>query len=193
MNIQIGSREILKRLFLILSTLLICFFGCSYHPHIIIETNLGSIEIELDGENAPKHTANFIKLVNEQYLVGTTFHRVIPGQIIQGGDPNSKDDDKKNDGLGGPAYTIDAEFKLKHLKWSIASARKSDQVNPEKKSSGSQFYICLRDLPQLDKLGYSVFGKVVDGFEIVEKISKVKRDRADNPLRRIVMERIYEK
>lgn len=179
--------------FIIIIVFAILLISCSYNPVVVIETNMGSIEIELDGENAPKHTENFIKLVNEQYLVGTTFHRVIPDGIIQGGDPNSKDADKGNDGLGGPDYTIEAEFNLKHLKWSVASARKSDKVNPEKRSNGSQFYICLRDLPQLDKLGYSVFGKVVKGFEVVEKISKTKRDRADNPRRRIVMERVYEK
>lgn len=182
-----------KLLLSFLSIILIIITSCSYKPHIVIETNLGSIEIELDGDNAPEHTDNFIKLVNEQFYVGTTFHRVIPGQIIQGGDPNSKDMDKSNDGLGGPGYTIEAEFKLKHKKWSVAAARQGDQVNPEKRSSGSQFYICLNDLPVLDDLGYTVFGKVIDGFKVVEKISKVKRDARDNPLRRIVMERVYEK
>lgn len=167
--------------------------SCNFNPVVVIVTNKGNIEIELDVENAPGHTENFIKLVNEQFYVGTTFHRVIPDGIIQGGDPNSKDIDKSNDGLGGPGYTLEAEFKLLHLKWSVAAARQGDHVNPQKKSNGSQFYICLKDLPGLDQAGYSVFGKVIYGFETVEKISKVKKDAMDNPIRRIEIERIYEK
>jgi peptidylprolyl isomerase/peptidyl-prolyl cis-trans isomerase B (cyclophilin B) len=180
------------RIFVLILSL-VFLFSCNFNPVIVIVTNKGNIEIELDNENAPGHTKNFIKLVNEQFYVGTTFHRVIPGGIIQGGDPNSKDMDKTNDGLGGPGYTLEAEFKRPHLKWSVAAARQGDQVNPQKRSNGSQFYICLKDLPGLDQAGYSVFGKVVNGFEIVEKISKVKKDAMDNPIRRIVIERIYEK
>ena len=171
----------------------ILLYSCNFNPIIVIVTNKGNIELELDAENAPKHTENFVKLVNEQFYVGTTFHRVIPEGIIQAGDPNSKDSDKSNDGLGGPGYTVEPEFKLPHLKWSVAAARQGDHVNPQKKSNGSQFYICLKDLPGLDQAGYSVFGKVIHGFDIVEKISKVKRDKNDNPNRRIVIERIYEK
>jgi len=172
---------------------IIILASCNFNPIVVIITNKGEIEIELDAENAPIHTENFLKLVNEQFYVGTTFHRVIPDGIIQGGDPKSKDRDKSNDGLGGPGYTLDPEFGQLHLKWSVAAARQGDQVNPEKKSNGSQFYICLRNLPMLDKSGYSVFGKVVAGFETVEKISKVKRDANDNPNRTIVIERVYEK
>jgi len=157
---------------------------------VIIETNMGKIEIELDKENAPKHTQNFKKLVKEQFYVGTTFHRVIPGMMIQGGDPNSKDNDKGNDGTGGPEYQIDAEINLSHVKGAVAAARRGDQVNPERKSNGSQFYICVDGLTQLDG-AYSVFGKVVSGMEIAEKISRVKADKLDNPLRRIVMEKVY--
>ena len=167
--------------------------NCSYNPVVVIVTNKGNIELELNAEKTPNHTENFMKLLNEQFYVGTTFHRVIPNGIIQGGDPNSKDRDKSNDGLGGPGYTVDAEFGLPHLKWSVAAARQGDQVNPEKKSNGSQFYICLRDLPMLDKAGYTVFGKVVAGFETIEKIANVSRDARDNPKNRVVMERLYEK
>jgi cyclophilin family peptidyl-prolyl cis-trans isomerase len=187
-----GKEKTMVKYFIILvfTTLIV---SCSYNPVVVIVTNKGEIEIELDAEKTPKHTENFIKLVNEQFYVSTTFHRVIPDGIIQGGDPKSKDRDKTNDGSGGPGYTLDPEFGPLHLKWSVAAARQGDQVNPEKKSNGSQFYICLRDLPMLDKAGYTVFGKVVKGFETVEKISKVKRDANDNPNRRIVFERVYEK
>jgi cyclophilin family peptidyl-prolyl cis-trans isomerase len=155
-------------------------------------TNMGEIVIELNSKEAPKHTENFLKLVNEGFYVGTLFHRVVPGQIIQGGDPLSKDTDPRNDGTGGPGYTIDAEINLPHVRGSIASARLGDQVNPLKESSGSQFYICIRNLPQLDKLGYTVFGKVVSGMETVDKIGKLKIDRMQRPNRRVVIERIYE-
>jgi len=167
--------------------------ACKNNPHVVIKTNMGEIEIELNGDEAPKHVENFIKLVDQQFYTGTTFHRIIPGFVIQGGDPFSKDKDRSNDGRGGPGYMIDAEIKLKHERGSVASARLPDQVNPERKSNGSQFYICLQDLPQLDNGGYTVFGKVVKGMEIVDKIAKVKTDRLDNPLRRIVMEQVYEK
>ena len=167
------------------------YFACSQNPTVVMVTTMGEIEIELDSEKAPKHTENFVKLVNDGFYVGTVFHRVVPGQIIQGGDPLSKDTDPNNDGRGGPGYTIDAEFGLKHLRGSIAAARLPDQVNPEKKSSGSQFYICIRSLPQLDRGGYTVFGNVVRGMETVDKIGRLKIDARQKPNRRVVIERIY--
>jgi peptidyl-prolyl cis-trans isomerase B (cyclophilin B) len=86
---------------------------------------------------------------------------------------------------------IDAEFTLTHQRGSIAAARMGDHVNPQKKSNGSQFYICIRSLPQLDKMGYSVFGKVVSGMETVDKIGRLKIDARQKPNRRVVIERIY--
>jgi len=183
--------KILRLIILLFS--LVILVSCNFNPVVVIVTNKGEIEIELDAENTPAHTENFVKLVRDQFYVGSTFHRVIPDGIIQGGDPNSKDNDKSNDGLGGPGYTVDPEFGQPHLKWSVAAARQGDHVNPEKRSNGSQFYICLRDLPGLDSAGYTIFGKVIKGFETVLKISKVKRDVNDNPHRRIVIERAYEK
>jgi cyclophilin family peptidyl-prolyl cis-trans isomerase len=167
------------------------YLNCSYNPHVVIVTNLGEIEIELYMDQTPKHAENFVKLVNEGFYVGTTFHRVVPGTLIQGGDPRSKDSDPNNDGTGGPGYKIDAEIKLPHLRGTIAAARLSDQINPQKQSNGSQFYICIRDLPQLDKAGYTVFGKVISGMETVDKIGKLKIDGRQRPNRRIVMERVY--
>jgi len=131
-------------------------------------------------------------LVDNGLYTGTLFHRVVPGAIIQGGDPLSKDNDPSNDGTGGPGYTLDAEIKLPHHRGSVASARLDDKVNPKKESSGSQFYICLRDLPQLDKLGYTVFGKVIRGMETADKIGSLKIDAGQRPNRRVVIERIYE-
>ena len=177
---------------LLISTMgLLTLGGCTHNPHVVIVTNLGEIELELNAAEAPAHVDNFVKLVESGFYNGTTFHRVVKGFVIQGGDPNSKDTDPNNDGTGGPGYTIPAEIKLPHKKGSLAAARLPDQMNPQKASSGSQFYICLQDLPQLDAAGYTVFGKVVGGMETVEKIGRLKTDQRERPLRRVVMERVY--
>lgn len=107
-----------------------------------IDTSYGRMVVGLY-DDTPKHRDNFEKLVEDGFYDGTTFHRVIAGFMIQGGDPNSKDDDPMNDGQGGPGYQIDAEIKpnLYHVRGALAAARQGDQVNPERKSSGSQFYI----------------------------------------------------
>jgi len=166
--------------------------SCTEDPRVIMVTNMGEIEIQLNAEGAPKHTENFIKLVNEGFYTGTVFHRVVPGVLIQGGDPLSKDTNPSNDGTGGPGYEIEAEIKLPHLRGSLAAARRGDQVNPKQESSGSQFYLCLKSLPQLDKGGYTVFGKVVRGMETVDKIGRLKIDARQRPNRRVVIERIYQ-
>ncbi len=155
----------------------------------ILSTKFGDIELYLYDET-PLHKANFIKLVNEKYYDGTTFHRIIPNFMIQGGDINSKDNDPGNDGMGGPGYTIPAEFKdhLKHHKGALAAARMGDNVNPKKESNGSQFYIVQNDngAPFLDG-NYTVFGKVLSGLDVVDKIAEQPRDRKDRPLEDIKM------
>jgi len=107
-----------------------------------IETRLGTMIVGLY-DQTPRHRDNFRTLVEEGFYNGTSFHRVIAGFMAQGGDPNSKDDDPMNDGQGGPGYTIEAEFRdgLFHRKGALSAARQGDQVNPERRSSGSQFYI----------------------------------------------------
>jgi cyclophilin family peptidyl-prolyl cis-trans isomerase len=181
-----------RRIFLAFTTGLM-LIGCSANPHVVIRTRLGEIELELLKHSAPRHVDNFIKLVEQRFYVGTTFHRVIPGFIIQGGDPLSKDPDRSNDGTGGPGYTLEAEIKLPNIRGGVAAARLPDQVNPTRRSSGSQFYICLKDLPALDRGGYTVFGRVVRGMDVVEKIASVPRDDADNPFNPVVMEQVYSK
>ena len=181
----------MKKIILILPVLLIVLAACSRKPHVVLVTQMGEIEIELDDASAPKHSENYLKLIEQQFYVGTTFHRVIPGNLIQGGDPNSRDSNRNNDGLGGPGYTIESEIKLPHKRGSVGAARLSDQVNPKRRSSGSQFYICLADMPQLDRGGYTVFGRVVRGMDVAEKIAGVKRDARDNPIRRVVIEQVY--
>ncbi|MEO0074503.1 MAG: peptidylprolyl isomerase [candidate division WOR-3 bacterium] len=147
---------------------------------------LGKIKIKLYTKEAPKTTENFIKLVNQGFYNGLTFHRVIPGFVIQGGDP-------KGDGTGGPGYTIPAEINanLKHIRGAVATARLSDQVNPTKASSGSQFYICHAPAPHLDG-NYTIFGMVVEGMDVVDKIALVKTTPGNNkPIVPVVMEKVY--
>jgi cyclophilin family peptidyl-prolyl cis-trans isomerase len=142
----------------------------------VLETVLGTIVIKFAEADAPKTVANFKKLVKTGFYDGTCFHRVIPGFMIQGGDPNSKDADPNNDGIGGPGYTVPAEIKLHHLRGSVATARQSDQVNPDRASSGSQFFIDVAAQPSLDAGGYTVFGTVISGMDAVDKICAFSDD-----------------
>lgn len=142
-------------------------FGCGQSDKMTvakIETEKGMITCILYQEYAPKHCQNFIKLVNDGFYDGLTFHRVVPDFVIQGGDP-------KGDGTGGPGYTVPAEIKLRHTPGAMAMARKPDHINPQRESSGSQFYICLQAQPQLDGQ-YSVFGQTIEGMDVVQKIEK---------------------
>lgn len=156
---------------------------------VVLKTSMGDIEIELFEKEAPKHVANFKKLVNSGFYEGTTFHRVIPGFMIQGGDPNSKDNDRSNDGQGGPGYTVPAEINAKHVKGSLAGARMGDQVNPKRESSGSQFYIVTGEASHLDGQ-YTVYGKVIKGLDIALKIENVKRDAMDNPIDKVTIKKV---
>jgi len=152
----------------------------------VIETKLGTIVFEFYDKDAPKTVANFTKLAGEKFYDSTTFHRVIPNFMIQGGDPNSKDDDRSNDGMGGPGYTIEAEIKHPHKRGSVATARLGDQVNPKKESSGSQFFINVKDNDFLND-NYTVFGNVISGMDVVDEIVKAPRDARDNPNEKIEM------
>ena len=154
-----------------------------------IETRFGNIEIRFFPEIAPNHVNNFIELSKKGFYDGTTFHRVIPGFMIQGGDPNSKNPDRSSHGMGGPGYTIKAEFNTRpHKRGTLSMARSS---NPD--SAGSQFFICVADSSFLDKQ-YTVFGEVISGMEVVDKIVSQPRDRKDNPTERVDMKiKIVEK
>ena len=109
--------------------------------------------------------------------------------MIQGGDPNSKGDDRSKDGLGGPGYTIDAEIGLTHDRGVIAAARLGDAVNPARKSNGSQFYITVAPTTFLDGQ-YTVFGKIVKGMDVVDKIAAVPRDSNDNPIQKVLIKNV---
>ncbi|MCP9472053.1 MAG: peptidylprolyl isomerase [Nitrospira sp.] len=143
---------------------------------------MGEIVLRFFPDVAPGHVSNFLKLAREGFYNGTTFHRVIPGFMIQGGDPNSKKSDRSLHGMGGPGYTIKAEFNSKpHRRGIVSMARSND---PD--SAGSQFFICVADSNFLD-WQYTVFGEVVSGMDVVDKVVSMKRDGRDNPLERAEM------
>ncbi len=154
-----------------------------------IETKFGNIELKFFPEVAPNHVKNFIDLSTKGFYDGSTFHRVIPGFMIQGGDPNSKNPDRSTHGMGGPGYALKAEFNDKpHKRGRLSMAR---AAHPD--SAGSQFFICVADAFFLDKQ-YTVFGEVASGMEVADKIVAQQRDKTDNPLDRIEMKlKIVEK
>lgn len=185
---------------------------------VLIETPFGNIKAKLYN-STPQHRDNFIKLANEGFYDGTLFHRVIDGFMIQGGDPNSKTAQPGQPlGTGGPGYTIPAEIGAKHFRGAIAAARTGGPSNPEKRSSGSQFYIVnagqtpqnaaiinqkqnqgvvysqaeidfynqVGGYPGLDG-DYTVFGQVVEGMDVVDKIAKVEKDQRDRPTNDVKM------
>jgi len=129
-----------------------------------IVTEKGDIVVELDPDAAPRTVNNFVFLAREGFYDGLTFHRVEPNFVVQGGDPLGS-------GRGGPGYTVPAEIELEHAKGAIAMARQGDNVNPERASSGSQFYITLEETPHLDG-AYTVFGQTVEGMDVVESIAQ---------------------
>ena len=143
---------------------------------VLMKTSMGDMKIKLYNET-PLHRDNFIKLVTEKYYDGLLFHRVIKDFMIQGGDPDSKGAPaSKFLGNGGPNYTIPAEIlpEIKHKKGSLAAARDN---NPERKSSGSQFYIVHGAASHLDG-AYTVYGELIEGFDVLDKIASVEVDKA---------------
>ena len=150
----------------------------------VIETSKGEIEIEFLPDKAPDHVKNFLKLAGEGFYDGTTFHRVIPGFMIQGGCPNTKDPGGASGpaGTGGPGYNIDAEFSdTTHARGVVSMARSQDP-----NSAGSQFFIWVSDSTFLDGQ-YSAFGRVVRGMEVADAIVSSPRDPRDNPNERVEM------
>ena len=151
-------------------------------PIAVMKTTLGTIEFEFFPEKAPKHVENFISLAKKGFYDKTTFHRVIPGFMIQGGCPNTKPGATGYPGTGGPGYAVKAEFNdTKHVRGILSMARAAD---PD--SAGSQFFIMVADAPHLDGQ-YSAFGRVIKGMDVVDKIVKSDRDERDNPKKRIEM------
>ena len=162
----------------------------------VISTNYGDMVVEFYPEVAPMHVESFVALANEQYFDGTTFHRVIPDFVIQGGDPNSKLENRSLHGTGGRAgkffgigdkndsstWLIPQEFNsIPHEKGILSMARTNDP-----NSASSQFFVCHGDPSFLDN-NYTVFGKVIQGLEVIDSIANVEKDMNDNPLEKIEM------
>ena len=198
------------------------FVACgSGETHAVIQTSMGDVEILLYPETA-EHRDNFVKLAEEGFYNGTLFHRVIPGFMVQAGDPDSKGAPAgKPLGMGGPGYELDADIGAPHLRGAVAAARTPDNVNPERRSSGSQFYIVTGELqtdnsldnferrknikyneaqreaykaiggrPDLDQ-DYTVFGEVVNGMDVVERIQEVATTGPYNrPAEDVVIENV---
>lgn len=153
-------------------------------PRAVIETSFGEIELEFLPDKAPGHVKNFLDLARKGVYDGTLFHRVIPGFMIQGGDPATKDQSlpRERHGTGGPGYTIKAEFNdTPHKRGVLSMARAND---PD--SAGCQFFICVADALFLDRQ-YTAFGRVTRGIEVADKIVAAPRDGRDNPNERIEM------
>ena len=165
----------------LLSTLLLTAV-VSAQEIAVIETKFGKIEVQFFKDRAPGHVKNFKDLAKKGFYDGTIFHRVIPGFMIQGGDPNTKSDDRSNHGMGDPGYSIKAEFNDTPHKRGILSMARSQDPN----SAGSQFYIVVKDSAFLDGQ-YTAFGKVLSGMTVADQIVNAPRDRGDNPNERIEM------
>lgn len=153
----------------------------SKSPHVLVKTKFGEMEIVLFPDLAPKHVESFLKLAKSGFYNGTIFHRIIPGFMIQGGDPLTKDPSNRSRyGTGGPGYNLPAEFnRVAHEKGILSAARTADP-----NSAGSQFFIMADKAPHLDGQ-YTVFGEIVKGLEVVDTIVNQPRDMKDNPLERI--------
>ncbi|MBN2011087.1 peptidylprolyl isomerase [candidate division KSB1 bacterium] len=151
----------------------------------VIKTTMGTIELEFFAEKAPNHCANFKKLANAGFYDGTTFHRVVPGFVIQGGDILTRDDNPANDGTGDAGYKLNAEFNDIHHDRGIISTARGRDIN----SAGTQFFICVSPKYHLDGQ-YTVFARVTKGMDIVDKIVGVERDSHDRPKVDVVMEEV---
>lgn len=150
-------------------------------PVVTLSTEFGEITIILF-EETPEHKKNFLELAQGGFYDGTTFHRVIDNFMIQGGDPNSKKADRSMHGMGGPGYSINAEFNnTRHDRGVVSMARSQDP-----NSAGSQFFIVVKDAHFLDHK-YTAFGRVTKGMEVADKIVRAQRDGNDNPLEPISM------
>src|SRR5262245_8382622 len=157
------------------------------HPVAVLETSMGTITIELLPELAPEHVKNFIELANSGFYNGTKFHRVIPGFMIQGGDPNSKTPDVASWGTGSGPRMLKAEFspadKASHVRGMVSMARSNDP-----NSASCQFFIVQSDSTFLDAK-YSIFGKVTTGMEVVDAIANSPRNAQDRPNQDIVIKK----
>lgn len=159
------------------------------NPKAVISTRFGDIEIRLFPDLAPRHVENFLSLAKMGLYNGTTFHRVIPGFIIQGGDPMSKNPDRRLHGTGGPGYGLTPEPSDRpHRRgtFSMAKMPRDADSTRDVTDNGSQFFICVADTSSLDRM-YTAFGEVIRGLDVLDRIVKLPRDERDNPLESVPM------
>ena len=175
-------KDLIRNLVVILLSTLLLTAVVSAQEIAVIETKFGKIEMELFADKAPGHVKNFKDLAKKGFYDGTIFHRVIPGFMIQGGDPNTKSDDRSAHGMGGPGHSINAEFNDTLHKRGILSMARSQDPN----SAGSQFFIVVKKSSFLDGK-YTAFGKVLSGMAVADQIVNAPRDKRDNPDERIEM------
>ncbi len=198
-DLKIFSSVYFAIMMAIISLILIGVFIMNYEKETevaVISTKYGDMIVEFYPDVAPMHVESFVALANEQYFDGTTFHRVIPDFVIQGGDPNSKLENRSLHGTGGRAgkffgigdendsstWLIPQEFNsIAHEKGVLSMARTNDP-----NSASSQFFVCHGDPSFLDN-NYTVFGKVIQGLEVIDSIANVEKDMNDNPLEKIEM------
>lgn len=147
------------------------------------------VVIEFREDAAPQTVANFKELVNRHYYDGMRFHRIFPDRLLQTGDPKSRHGESERSGTGGPGYTLPAEIRLKHDKGAVAASRLPDAINPTKASNGSQFYVCLEPLPELNGQ-YTVFGRVTEGLDVLQDISHIPVNSNDFPTENVVIRSI---
>tara|TARA_Y100000815_G_scaffold270933_1_gene296532 strand:+ start:293 stop:844 length:552 start_codon:yes stop_codon:yes gene_type:complete len=175
-------KDLTRNLVVILLSTLLLTAVVSAQEIAVIETKFGKIEMELFADKAPGHVKNFKDLAKKGFYDGTIFHRVIPGFMIQGGDPNTKSDDRSAHGMGGPGHSINAEFNDTLHKRGVLSMARSQDPN----SAGSQFFIVVKKSSFLDGK-YTAFGKVLSGMAVADQIVNAPRDKRDNPDERIEM------
>ena len=153
------------------------------------ERDLRRVVIGLYDNAAPLHAENFKELARTRYYKGMQFHRAFPDTLVQTGDPYSRRGPNARSGTGGPGWTIPAEIRLPHKRGSVAAARLDNNINPARVSNGSQFYVTLKAMPALNGQ-YTVFGRVLEGLEHLEEISRQRTDRNNFPLEKVVIKRI---
>jgi len=159
------------------------------NPRAVISTKYGEMVVKFYPDEAPRHVDNFISLAKMGFYNGTTFHRVVPGFMIQGGDPLSKNPDRGLHGTGGPGYWLNPEPNDRpHKRGALSTAKMPRESNSTRdfNDNGSQFFICVGDNSSLDRR-YTVFGEVFRGIDVIDKIVAAARDQADNPLEPITM------
>jgi cyclophilin family peptidyl-prolyl cis-trans isomerase len=147
------------------------------------------VVIQLDDKAAPGASGNFRALVARRYYDGMRFHRAFPHQLVQTGDPKSRHGEIGNSGTGGPGYTLPPEIRLRLEKGSVAASRLPDAINPARLSNGSQFFVCLQTMPQLNGQ-YTVFGRVIEGLDVLDAISASPVNSNDFPVDKIIIRSI---